>query len=222
MKQSRILNFLEVSVIVLLALFPVFLSFPYRVNVFLSWEGAYRISEGQLPFRDFGIPLGGMYWVVPAIFFKILGAQVITLVKAQAFINIISGLAFRSILKSLDVLPPVKFASVLLYCISFSFFNFWPWYNHTVLVYGFIAIAFLLKAIFSVASGKRWMYVVLAAMFTFFSFFTKQDGGGLTFLICFFILLYTGWDEKKWQYALGYTGATIAIAFLGIVFFSRY
>ncbi len=90
-------------IIVLLACVPLFIHLPYRVNIFLSWEGAYRMSHGQLPFRDFGIPLGGMYWVIPAIFFKIFGSQLISLIKAQVLINILAGLSFRSILRSLGV-----------------------------------------------------------------------------------------------------------------------
>src|SRR3569833_1054703 len=93
----------EILFIILLACIPLFIRLPYRVNIFLSWEGAYRMSEGQLPFRDFGIPLGGMFWVIPTIFFKIFGAKLITLVKAQVLINIMAGLAFRSILISLHV-----------------------------------------------------------------------------------------------------------------------
>ena len=81
------------------------------------------MSEGQLPFRDFGVPLGGMYWVIPGLFFKLFGTQMVTLVKAQVFINIISGLAFRSILKSCGLQAGIRVVAVLLYCVSFSFFN---------------------------------------------------------------------------------------------------
>ena len=56
-------------------------------------------EPGPVPYRDFGMPLGYMYWVIPALFMKVFGTQMITLVKAQVFINILSGLAFRSILK---------------------------------------------------------------------------------------------------------------------------
>ena len=131
----------EIFIIVLLACIPLFITFPYRVNIFLSWEGAYRISHGQLPFREFGTPLGGMYWVIPAFFFKIFGSKMITLIKAQVFINILSGLAFRSILNSLSVDRGVRLASVLLFCLSYSFINFWPWYNHSVIVYELMARA---------------------------------------------------------------------------------
>src|SRR5215218_4030619 len=174
----------EIAIIVLLALVPLFTTFPYRVNIFLSWEGAYRISQGQIPYKDFGMPLGYMYWVIPAIFFKLFGVQMITLVKAQVFINIISGFAFRSILQSLNVQPGIRVLSVLLYCLSFSFFNFWPWYNHTVIVYEVIALAFLMRFIFSTAATYRWLYLAGSALFVFFSFFTKQDGGGIAFILC--------------------------------------
>src|SRR6476619_4454222 len=127
------------------------------------------------------MPMGYMFWVIPAIFFKIFGTQMITLVKAQVFINILSGLAFRSILKSLSVQPGVRLLSVLLYCASFSFFNFWPWYNHTVIVYEMIGLAFLTNYLFR--ERKHWVLLSLSALFLFFSFFTKQDGGGLACLL---------------------------------------
>src|SRR5690348_5939969 len=98
-KTSWIYNYGGYLIITILACTPLFVSFPYRVNIFLSWEGAYRMSEGQIPFKDFGLPMGYMYRVIPSLFFKIFGPQLITLVKAQVFINILSGFAFHSILK---------------------------------------------------------------------------------------------------------------------------
>ena len=69
-KKSHLFYIIETALIILLALVPLLVSFPYRVNIFLSWEGAYRLSEGQIPYRDFGMPLGYMYWVIPAVFFS--------------------------------------------------------------------------------------------------------------------------------------------------------
>ncbi len=218
--KIRLFSGIEIAIIILLALVPLFTTFPYRVNIFLSWEGAYRMSLGQIPYKDFGMPLGYMYWVIPAVFFKIFGAQMITLVKAQVFINIISGLAFRSILKSLQVQPGVRLLSVLLYCISFSFFNFWPWYNHTVIVYEIIALAFLTRYFFG--TYRNWMLLSLSALFTFFSFFTKQDGGGLALLLCLALLLYTCMQEKKWKPLLIYVSSFIIVAFAIIAPLTRY
>jgi len=218
-KKIKIFSFLEILIIILLACVPLFLSFPYRVNIFLSWEGAYRMSQGQIPYKDFGMPLGYMYWVIPAIFFKIFGVQMITLVKAQVFINILSGFAFRSILKSIKVQPGIQLLSVLLYCISFSFFNFWPWYNHTVIVYEMIGLAFLLHYILG---SQKWIWLSLSASFIFFSFFTKQDGGGLALLLSLALLAWHCFYEKKWMPIFIYLGSYLVVAFAMIAPLTKY
>ena len=212
----------DILLIVLLACIPLFIRLPYRVNIFLSWEGAYRMSEGQLPFRDFGIPLGGMYWVIPAIFFKIFGAKLVTLVKAQVLINILSGLAFRSILISLNVDKGIRFASVLLLCMSYSFFNFWPWYNHSVIVYELLALACLFRYVRADADGKAMLWLVGAGVFTVCSFLTKQDGGGMAFFIACGVLAVYGLLEKKWKPLLMYVGSFILLLILVVLTFSRY
>ena len=220
MSPNRILPIAEIFVIIVLACVPLFASFPYRLNIFLSWEGAYRLYLGQVPYRDFGMPVGYMYWVIPAIFFKIFGPQMITLIKAQVFINILGGLAFRSILKSVGMSTSIRFASVLLFCLSYSFLNFWPWYNHTVIVYELIALAFLFMYLFG--SKRRIVFVILAGVFVFFSFFTKQDGGGLAFILCVAILVYEWIREKKWLPILVFIGSTLITALLMILPFTKY
>lgn len=196
--MKKIISAGEIFAIILFALVPVFLSFPYRINIFLSWEGAYRITEGHIPFKDFGMPVGYMYWMIPAMFFKLFGAQLITLIKAQAFINILSGLAFRSIFVSLKVPPQARFIGVLVFILSYSFPNYWPWYNHTVIVFQFISLAFLLKFLTGSQNKKAYILLFLSAFFIICSFFTKQDGGGLGFLICIALLIYEGFSRKKW------------------------
>lgn len=222
MKSTTGEKLLEMLIIVAFAMFPLLITFPYRAYLYLSWEGAYRLSQGQIPFRDFGLPLGGMFWTIPAVFFKIFGPQIITLVKAQAFINILSGFAVRSIFKSLKVSPSVRIASVFLFCLSFSFQNFWPWYNHTVIVYAFIALAFLLKFVLGDNLKFRWYLLVFSSLFTFFSFFTKQDGGGLVFVLCSFLLLYFCWLEKKWSPLVIYIGSTFIFIAGTVLILSQY
>lgn len=196
---SRQLKWLEVIIIVAFAIVPLFSSFPYRVNIFLSWEGAYRLYLGQVPFKDFGLPMGFAFWVIPAFFFKVFGPYLISLVKAQVFINIISGLSFRSILKSFQVVPGLRLISILLFCISYSFFNFWPWYNHSVIVFELIGISFLLKYIFRKENSfKNYTWLALGTFFLFTSFFTKQDGGGLAFMLAFFMIVYHAIVERRY------------------------
>jgi hypothetical protein len=221
-KRDGIFSILEIGIIVALACVPLFISFPYRVNIFLSWEGAYRISQGQLPYRDFGMPLGYMYWAIPAIFFKLFGPALITLVKAQVFINIVSGLAFRSIFRSIGIQPGIRLMAVILYCVSYSFFNFWPWYNHTVIVYEMVALAFLMRYMFSAQGKWSWILLSLSALFVFFSFFTKQDGGGLALLLCLALLTYHCFREKRWKPLLIFVGSFLIAAFAVIAPLTRY
>jgi hypothetical protein len=220
----------EVLLILLLACVPLFIHLPYRVNIFLSWEGAYRISRGQLPFRDFGVPLGGIYWVIPAVFFKLFGPQLFTLVKAQVFINIISGLSFRSILRSLSVNKGIRLASVVLFCLSYSFFNFWPWYNHSVIVFELVALACLLQYLCPDAvdeavgrrGKRRWLWLAAAGLFTVFSFLTKQDGGGLAFFVACWILGVYGWLYGRWKPLFLFAGSFIVLLLLMILPFLSY
>ncbi|NSL86452.1 hypothetical protein ECE50_006405 [Chitinophaga sp. Mgbs1] len=207
----------EVFIIVALAIVPLFVTFPYRVNIFLSWEGAYRLSSGQVPFRDFGTPLGYGFWMIPALFFKLFGPQMISLVKAQVFINIIAGLSFRSILRSLDVQPAIRLLSVLVFALSYSFFNFWPWYNHTVIVYELVAISFLLKSFFTEKLITRYLYITAAALFVFLSVFTKQDGGGMALMLCLALLVYNSYITGKWWDPVRFCGALLIIGGLFII-----
>jgi hypothetical protein len=220
--MKKLLPAAEVLIIVLLALAPLAGKFPYRFNIFLSYEGAYRMYLGQVPYKDFGMPVGYMYWVIPVFFFKIFGPYMMSLVKAQVFINIVGGLAFRSILKSLSVNNGIRFLSIVVFVMSYSFLNFWPWYNHTVIMYELVALSFLMKFFFG--AGTRWRYVwlVLSGVFIFFSFFTKQDGGGLALLVCAALLLYNSIHEKDWKQLPVFLISVAATGFLMIAPFLKY
>jgi hypothetical protein len=201
----------ELLIIIGFALVPLFVTFPYRVNIFLSWEGAYRMSQGQVPYKDFGLPLGYGFWLMPALFFKLFGPQLISLVKAQVLMNILAGLSFRYILKSLDVKPAIRVLSVLLFVLSYSFFNFWPWYNQTVIVYELIGLAFLFRYLMGPQGKSRFLFLFLSALFTFLSFFTKQDGGGLALLLSLALLAYNTLQGRKWL------DIPVFLAFYGLV-----
>lgn len=182
-KKFSVFTILDFLIILAISAVPLFLSYSYRINIFLSWEGAYRMYLGQMPYRDFGLPLGYGYWLIPALFFKLFGPYMFTLVKAQVFINVLSGLSFRKIMKNMGMEGITLTTAVWVFCISYSFLNFWPWYNHTVMVYQFIGLAFLTSSF--TASKNLWsnIYAVLAGLFLFLSFFTKQDAGALGILI---------------------------------------
>jgi hypothetical protein len=208
---------LELLVAITFCFVPLLFNNPYRLNIFLSWEGAYRLSIGQIPFKDFSLPMGYGYWVIPAIFFKIFGPFMYSLIKAQVFINLVSVLTFRSILKKLGVQPAIILLSVVIFCFSYVSWNFWPWYNHLVIVLGFVSIYFALNAIFGSVMWKNLASLGLSAFFILFAFFTKQDGGALTLLIVYGILGYDALVEKSFRKLLIFTGFFLLCCVLFIV-----
>ena len=207
----------QIGMILFFSILPLFIILPFKINLFLAWEGAYRMSIGQLPFRDFYLPMGFGFWIIPALFFKIFGPFMSSLIKAQVFINLIGAFAFRSILKKLGVSPMNVFLSLLIYCISFVFVNFWPWYNHTVFIFELVAIHFLLEHIFSESNRRKIIQLMLGAFFLVLAVFTKQDGGALAVITGSVLLLYNFLVEKKVKWILLYAAFGVLFAALFVV-----
>jgi hypothetical protein len=67
---SKFYDYFEWFLVLVLPLVPLLFTLPYRINLFLAWEGAYRISQGEIPYKDFGSPVGYVFWLLPALFFK--------------------------------------------------------------------------------------------------------------------------------------------------------
>ncbi|HTJ11123.1 MAG TPA: hypothetical protein VL547_03840 [Dinghuibacter sp.] len=233
----------DAALVIAFSLIPLALHFPYRVNIFLSWEGAYRLYQGQLPYKDFGLPMGIGFWLMPALFFKLFGPSMLSLIKAQVLLNILAGLSFRALLRRLNVSFGVRVASVLVFCLSYILINFWPWYNNTDILYGIVGINLLLgglafgsaKTLPTLnaapstgggadpdAGGRHFLYLLGAAFFIFLSFFTKQDGGFLMFATASALALYNAIVTRRWRAALLFWGLFIAIALVVILPFTRY
>lgn len=210
--SERQLLVLELFIIMFFCFIPLVFNNPYRINIFLSWEGAYRMYLGQMPFRDYSLPMGYGYWVIPALFFKIFGPYFYTLIKAQVFINLISVLSFRSILKVLQVPPVAILLSVLVYCLSYVSFNFWPWYNNMVIAFELVAIYLALLAILMPGGWKMWASLALSAFFIFFSIWTKQDAGGMGLMVLYGMLTYNAWIDRSLKKWLAFTGFFLVFA----------
>lgn len=221
-QRDKIFTFAEFLLITAVSIVPLFITPTYRINIFLSWDGAFRLSEGQIPYKDFGLPMGFGYWLIPSLFFSIFGPAFTSLIKAQVFINIISGLVFRGILKQFEVSEPKRFLSLLVYCLTYTFGNIWPWYNHTVIVYELIGIYFLLKYILGTPNRFRIINLFISAFFIFLSFFTKQDAGALAILLAISLTLYVSIIEKSPKTTLLFLVSIVVIAFAVIAPLARY
>lgn len=186
--SERQINWLELLLIFVTAFVPLIFDHHYRINLFLAWEGAFRISNGEIPYRDFGMPVGYVFWLIPSLFFKIVGPTVLTLLIAQSFINLGSNLIFRELLKLLKIVPHVRLLTLIIYCLSFSLYNFWPWYNHFVFVLELCGMFFLCQQILMDPLQRSMWKLVMSAFFFALSFMTKQDTGALGLMIAIGVL----------------------------------
>jgi len=217
MDNSRKLLIVDLLLAVPFLILPLFISLPYRVNIFLSWEGAYRLYLGQTPYEDFGLPMGFGYWLIPALFFKLFGPTFMALVKAQIFINLVSLLSLRGVLYNLKLKPVAISITLLIFSLTYIIYNFWPWYNHSVVIFEIVALYFLTAYSSEKTTIKNVMTLVLAGSFTFLSFFTKQDVGALCFLICVFLIIYYSFLDKKAYPTLTYLAAFAIVGGLFIL-----
>ena len=73
------------------------------------------------------------------------------------------------------------------------------------------SLVLLFSSIFLQAIQTKWRLIwpALAGAFVFFSFFTKQDGGGLALLVCLALLIYDAIIEKRWQPTASFLGGLI-------------
>ncbi|MCG8475109.1 MAG: hypothetical protein MI784_06510 [Cytophagales bacterium] len=199
--------------------FPLLLKFPYTINICLSFEGAYRLYLGQMPFRDFGLPMGMVYWYVPYVFFKIFGASMMSLLKAQFFINAVFLWTIRSIVKPYFPSAKDRLIVLLLFALTYTLQNFWPWYNSSTFVYQVVGVFFLLKWMDESNPLKQRIWVLVLALFNVLSFYTKQDTGALAILSSFAVIVAGCLFYKKlWRFLLLYIVAVCA----AIVFYSYY
>ena len=195
----------------------------YKQNVYLSWEGAYRLYIGQLPYRDFGMPMGVGYWVIPAIFFKLFGPYLFTLVKAQFFVNLVFLFCFREILRFFKVPPTIRLISIFVLCISYIPLNYWPWYNNMVIFYEMLSLTMLFRAFeYKDSKSKHYSFLFACAIFTSAAIFTKQDGGGLTLVLNLALLSYFALSKKNLIPPIFYGLAMAVLVFLYFFVFRNY
>lgn len=188
----------------------------------MIWEGAYRLYLGELPYKDFGIPMGVCSWLIPALFFKLFGPTLFTLAKAQAFMNIISGLSFRWILINNGATFYTRFLSVVIFSLTFILGLYWPQYNHTVIIFQLLALGFLFHYLKNIEEKKSWIMLISSGFFFTVAFFTKQDGGGLALLIGIILVTIHSYQWRTFKPVLIFGTTLIVFSLIFTLPFLKY
>lgn len=153
-------------------------SFAYFRDYSITFEGSYRLLLGQIPYRDFGTPVGPVSFVLPALFFKLFGANWTVFLLTQQFENVALLLLIHGLLRKLQVRPLVRHLSLLAYTLFYLLLLSHPWYNTTGVMLMLAATWLAMHNSAAAAAG--------AGLLAGLAILCKQDFGLLTLLIAGF------------------------------------
>ncbi|MEB3196606.1 MAG: hypothetical protein VKP62_05320 [Candidatus Sericytochromatia bacterium] len=169
----------------------------------IIFEGAYRLYCGQVPYRDFGMPVGPVSFLLPALFFKWLGPVWSSLVACQLTISAATLAALQALLwrlrasRACVALSLVSFAGLYLSGLSFH-----PWYNTTALL-GLFVVSVL-------ALGDSFGAVVTAGLMAGLCVLTKQDFGAIALGIGTCLVGLVAWGTDFETILISHTNASSA------------
>jgi len=110
---------------------------------------------------------------------------------------------------------------MIVFCLSYILINFWPWYNNSVIIWELAGLNFLF-GFFKRTNSRKYISLVLSCLFLFISFFTKQDGGFLGFMIASALVFYNSLVTKTWKDFFLFLFCYALIGFLIILPFTKY
>ena len=145
-------------------------------------DRSYRIFMGQIPYRDFNLPITPLTYFIQAAVFKIFSPKVFWMKMSLAFMNMaLVGMAIALAWKILKV----DFKFLALFVMPAALF--WspgiilmrPWYDFDAQFFAFSTLCLLA---YSILSNKRWV-ILFAGVASGLSILSKQNIGAGSFLL---------------------------------------
>ncbi|MFH1888620.1 MAG: hypothetical protein ABH806_00850 [Candidatus Omnitrophota bacterium] len=194
-----------------LSIFAFFLTFKAGERGFFAFDqsivfdGGYRILSGQIPYKDFIMPVGPVAFWIQAAFFKVMGVSYFSYIFTSASINALSAICSICIIRML--FPShrlLSYAGGILTAVWFSPPFGTLWVDQASFFFSFLAIAILL---FSQLSRKKYpvangLLLSVSGSFALLSILCKQNAG-LYILPLYFLLLAASRrpDSKSFLYS---------------------
>lgn len=177
----------------------------------IVFEGGYRTSLGQVPYKDFSLPMGPGVFLMQAFFNLIFGSTFFAMLIHAFILSVILSLLFFKISKRLGFNNWTSFIFSIFLYISFSGLTFHPFYNHTP--YFFFVVSIIIFLYFIDKKTIPNKILIGLAVLSFLSFYTKQDTG---LLQTFFTILYLFYNYRKdWKKITIYHLIPVLILIIG-------
>ena len=157
----------------------------------IVFDGGYRILSGQIPYKDFVIPIGPVVFWIQAVFFKLLGINYFSYIFGAALFNLLATICSVVVLQLLFPSRRIlSYAAGLLTAIWFYPPFGTLYYDQTAFFFSLAAMTVLLSALvierhFPVTDS---LLLFVAGGFVFLSFMSKQNAGLFMFPMYFLLL----------------------------------
>lgn len=185
--------------------------FPFDQSI--VFDGAYRVLQGQIPFKDFALPVGPVTFWQQALFFKLLGVNYTAYISGASMINAAYTLVVALIMCML--FPDQKLLAYIAGLLTAIWFYppfGTPWMEQTSFFYSGLGLLLLLTGLLKEDLHPRISLTLIAASgsFGFLSFMCKQNTGGFYLLI--YVITIAAWHRRQFKKSLR-DGAALAAGY---------
>lgn len=161
-------------------------------NVF---EGGYRLLLGQVPYRDFLMPVGPLAFLIQVPFFVIFGVNIRALLLHAGVVNALAALFAVLCVKRLfpDAIVPAYLAGLVTAAWFYPVFGT-PVFDQTALFFHLVALVVLLPALLETSAAERRgrRAAPLSGFLSGLAFFSKQNAGALSAACLLLLILLAG------------------------------
>jgi hypothetical protein len=191
----------------------------YPFDQSIVFDGAYRLLQGQIPYKDFVLPFGPAAFWVQAFFFRILGVDYSAYLAGSACTNLLAVLCSVAVVRL--ALPDSRWLSYsagLLTAVWFYPPFGTPWVDQTAFFFGLVAVLAVLSGL---RAGREhhpraWLWYVVTGCCGFLSIISKQNVGVFLLPLYPLLLVVGHLDRRRYMprvlahFALGFCAALIA------------
>lgn len=174
------------------------------------FDGAYRVLQGQVPFRDFSVPSGIAPIYMQAVVFRLLGMSWFTYCLHAAVLNGIFCLAVYALLRLLEAPRPLAFVYGALSGVVFYPPMGVPVTDQHAFLFVMLSVLAGLAACLTHRLRTANVLWFLVPWLLILAYLSKQSTAVLAVPLLLLILL--GWGQGRWMRAVVSVAAGLVVA----------
>lgn len=189
------------------------------------FDGGWRISQGEIPYRDLLSPFGPVTFYVQALFFRLFGVNWTAMVAAAALLNTLGALSAMRTVRLLTAAPQWTAAFTgLLVAATFQAPFGTLWIEQTALFFNLLALQALAESLAAHGAAPRIAWLAAAGALQSLAIFSKQNFGFFFAPVLVFILAWAHWPglRRVAQALAAFTAGLAATAGVALALILRY